>query len=176
MGPLISITKLRFLLQDDSWRERRLSAPVCVVTGPIGSGTSTALECLFYVLGLSKGDVAEMPPMTACKEPHLLCIISGAPWTITRAPASGNVIFREARDGGIVKPFPLTGRNGKPCAGDFVLELLGIPRAQRSGARLGLPQLMRAMYLQEHHLHALVRRSEHRGTQAGVRCAARTAR
>ncbi|MEF3113877.1 hypothetical protein [Streptomyces chrestomyceticus] len=149
MGPLISITKLRFLLQDDIWRERRLSAPVCAVTGPIGSGTSTALECLFYVLGLSKGDVAEMPPMTACKELHLLCIISGVPWTITRAPASGNVVFREARDGGIVKPFPLTGRSGKPCAGDFVLELLGIPRAQRSGARLGLPQLMRAMYLQE---------------------------
>ncbi|MBZ4319913.1 hypothetical protein [Streptomyces huiliensis] len=149
MGPLISITKLRFLLRDGIWRERRLSAPVCAVTGPIGSGTSTALECLFYVLGLGKGDVAEMPPMTACKELQLLCTISGVPWVITRAPASGNVVFREAHGEGIVKPFPLTSRNGTPCAGDFVLELLGIPHAQRSGARLGLPELMRAMYLQE---------------------------
>ncbi|MYX22967.1 MULTISPECIES: hypothetical protein [unclassified Streptomyces] len=149
MGPLINIIKVRFLLPDDIWRERHFTAPLCAVTGPIGSGTSTALECLFYVLGLSKGDVAEMPPMTACKELQLLCTISGVPWTITRVPAAGNVVFREVRDGGRVKPFPLTGKKGHACAGDFVLELLGIPRAQRSGARLGLPQLMRAMYLQE---------------------------
>jgi hypothetical protein len=150
VGPLISIIKARFLLQDDIWRERRFTAPVCAVTGPVGSGTSTAVECLFYVLGLSKGDVAEMPPMTACKELQLLCTISGVPWNISRTPTGNTVIFREAGNSpGRVAPFPVTSKNGKPCAGDFMLELLGIPRTQRGNTRLGLPQLMHAMYLQE---------------------------
>ncbi|SCD66431.1 hypothetical protein GA0115253_1013243 [Streptomyces sp. Termitarium-T10T-6] len=127
-----------------------MAAPAWAVTGPVGSGTSTVLEALFYAVGLNKGDVAVMPPVKALKELEVRCTIGGVSWSISRVTASNTVTFREA--GGTarrVEAFPATGKSGRPTAGDFLLELLGVADARRGTARLGLPQLARAMYLQE---------------------------
>ncbi|WP_181011282.1 hypothetical protein [Streptomyces sp. SM10] len=144
------MSKLRFLCADGVWRERSIAASAWAVTGPVGNGTSTALEALFYVVGLNKGDVAVMPPVKALKELEARCTIGGVSWSISRTTAGNTVVFREA--GGTsrrVEAFSATGRSGKRTAGDFLLELLGIADARRGTARLGLPQLARAMYLQE---------------------------
>ncbi|WP_421107044.1 hypothetical protein [Streptomyces sp. NEAU-S77] len=144
------VEKLQFLL-NGQWRERWFSPQGTALTGPEGSGTSTPLEALFYVLGLGPGQVTVMPPVKACEMLRLVFRAAGVRWSATRDRASGSVLFHNLSDSSAA-PQRLSvsaGKRGKLTAADFATELFGLPRTSRGSTRLGLAQALHVMMLHQ---------------------------
>jgi hypothetical protein len=146
VGPLLVIEKLEFQ-RGEVWYARHFRGLVTFLVGHSKAGKSTALEALFYPLGLTCGTI--MPEVRSCRQVRLVFRVAGTRWQATRSGSNprARVSLRNLDDAGEIEHLlPVTTtKTGETTAGAFVQNLLGLPAAARGATRVGLDDFYRTV-------------------------------